>query len=77
MLHNEIGQHLANPGSAGFQTCAPCLFNKGFEPLCAHLFSGLFASLSRSLPTVRANVGLLHGRRIVMSKRASIAYRKS
>ena len=32
---------------AGFQTCVPRLFNHAFERVCAPLFMGFFATLSK------------------------------
>jgi len=32
---------------AGFQTCVPCLFNHASERVCAPLFIGFFATLSK------------------------------
>jgi len=47
IFHSETGKTMANPCSAGFQTCVPCLFNHAFERVCAPLFMGFFATLSK------------------------------
>jgi hypothetical protein len=70
IFHSETGKTMANHCSAGFpacriagfQTCVPCLFNHAFERVCAPLFIGFFASLSKmamkGLPYSHMNLGL-------------------
>ena len=55
IFHSETGKTMANPCSAGFpacriagfQTCVPRLFNHEFARVCAPLFIGFFATLSK------------------------------